>query len=117
MEEVRDLVVLEQLVNALPEDIRVWVKERKPKTSEETSERADDHVQARKQDMSHGQGSRKNDKKPTSIPRCDTCGKMGHHTGIAGLGTNKYKTRGSKNRRREHQEHNLQEGGRKRCTM
>ena len=81
MEEVRDLVVLEQLVNALPEEIRVWVKERKPKTSEEASELADDYVQARKQDKGAlGQGSRRTDKKPTSVPRCDTCGKVGHHT-------------------------------------
>ena len=49
MEELQDLVVLEQLINALPEEIRDWVKERKPKTSEEASQLADDYVQARKQ--------------------------------------------------------------------
>lgn len=46
-DEVRDLVVKEQLLNTLPENIRIWVKERKPKTSLEPEQLADDFVQAR----------------------------------------------------------------------
>ena len=78
VEELQDLVVLEQFINALPEEIRVWVKERKPKTSEEVSQLADDYVQARKQAKGgQGQGSRR---QSVSTPHCDTCGKVGHST-------------------------------------
>ena len=46
--EVKDLVVMEQLINMLPVDVRIFVKERKPKTSEEAAKLADDYWQARK---------------------------------------------------------------------
>ena len=48
-EELKDLIVLEQLVSTLPENVRIWVKERKPKTSTEAGQLADDYTQARKQ--------------------------------------------------------------------
>ena len=48
IEELRDLVVLEQLLNTLPEDARIVVKERKPKTSMEAGSLADDFIAARK---------------------------------------------------------------------
>jgi len=35
-------------VNVLPEDVKVWVKERKPKTSEEAGRLVEDYRQARK---------------------------------------------------------------------
>ena len=41
--------MLEQLLNALPEEVRIWVKERKPKTSAEAGQLADDYAQARRQ--------------------------------------------------------------------
>ena len=46
--EVRELVVKEQLLNTLPEDVRVWVSERKPTTSAEAGQLAEDYLQARK---------------------------------------------------------------------
>ena len=49
-EELKDLIVLEQLVSILPENVRIWVKERKPKTSAEAGQLADDYAQARKQE-------------------------------------------------------------------
>ena len=39
-------MVIEQLLNMLPEEILVWVKERKPKTSIAAGELADDYLQA-----------------------------------------------------------------------
>jgi len=48
-EELKDLIVLEQLVSTLPENVRIWVKERKLKTSAEAGQLADDYAQARKQ--------------------------------------------------------------------
>jgi hypothetical protein len=32
MEELKQVLVIEQLVNTLPSDVRVWVRERKPRT-------------------------------------------------------------------------------------
>ena len=44
---VKDAVVKEQFMAALPEDVRVWVTERKPKTSAEAGQLAEDYLQAR----------------------------------------------------------------------
>ena len=86
VEQVVDLMVTEQLLNTLAPDVRVWVRERKPKSSEEASQLADDYVQARRQI--------REDKKPhVQLPmakggekqmasmgprRCHHCGKPGH---------------------------------------
>ena len=82
IDELKDLVVLEQLVNSLPEEVRVWVKERKPKTSMEAAELADDYAQARKQSLrgQSGPGSRRNERPQPSSSRCEKCGKPGHQT-------------------------------------
>lgn len=50
IDELRDLVVLEQLLNTLPEDARIFVKEMKPKTSVEAGRLADDFIIARNDD-------------------------------------------------------------------
>ena len=47
MEEVMEVVAVEQMLNALPAEMRVWVCERKPKTVTEVGKLADDFVQAR----------------------------------------------------------------------
>ena len=48
---VVDALVKEQFVEVLPEDVKVWVKERKPRTSEEAGRLAEDYRQARKADL------------------------------------------------------------------
>ena len=35
VEELKDMVIREQLLNRLPDELRIFVKERKPKTSAE----------------------------------------------------------------------------------
>ena len=57
VKEVCELVVIEQLLETLPSKVRVWVRERKPKSSTEAGQLADDYVQARK--ASQHSGSRK----------------------------------------------------------
>ena len=47
-----NLIVKEQLINTLPENIRVYVKEQKLTTSQEAGELADDHIRARKDEES-----------------------------------------------------------------
>ena len=80
--DVTDLVVLEQLVSTLPVDVRVFVKERKPKTSLEAAEIADDYLRARKQDLgaTFGEEHRKPaERHPLVGPkRCLRCGMPGH---------------------------------------
>ena len=52
VEQLGDLMILEQLVNTLQPEVRVWVTERKPKTSAEAAKLADDYLSARKQNGS-----------------------------------------------------------------
>lgn len=47
-EEVCEAIVLEQLLDDMTPELRVWVKERKPNTLREASEMADNYVAARK---------------------------------------------------------------------
>ena len=71
---------LEQLVNTLPQDVRVWVKERKPKTSTEAGQLADDYIQVRKQNTegASSQANKKFPDSPTQCRFCQRCGKPGH---------------------------------------
>ena len=48
-EEAIERIVVEQLVNTLPSDLRIWLSERKPVTSVEAGKLADDYAQARRQ--------------------------------------------------------------------
>ena len=48
---VVDTLVMEQFVEVLPDDVRVWVKERKPRTSQEAGRLAEDYRQARKAEL------------------------------------------------------------------
>ena len=49
IDEIRDLMVMEQLLQTLLSEIKVWVTERKPKTSTEAAElMADNYLCARK---------------------------------------------------------------------
>ena len=48
VEKVVEAAVLEQLLNALPQYPWVWVRERKPTTSLETGQLADDYAQTKK---------------------------------------------------------------------
>ena len=77
-EKVMDAVVMEQLIDTLSPEVKVWVRERKPGTSEEASQLADDYVQARKQ--SGGDKGKESLKQPVSpgLRRCHNCGKPGH---------------------------------------
>ena len=68
------MMVREQLLNMLPEDVRLWVYERKPKTSAEAGELAEDYMQAR--EHSNKQSKLVRWDKPPG--KCPTCGSYGH---------------------------------------
>ena len=71
---VVDELVNEQFVEVLPEEIKVWVKERKPRTSEEAGRLAEDYRQARKRDLwVPGMEPKK-----SSQRTCFTCKQPGH---------------------------------------
>ena len=53
VEQVGDLIVMEQFLNSLPGDIKIWVRERGPKTPREAGELADQYSQARKTGTAH----------------------------------------------------------------
>ena len=70
---------MEQLINTLPGQVRVWVKERKPTSSREVGQLADDYIQARGQDLNMltptefcGPG------RQGTVRLCRGCGKPGH---------------------------------------
>ena len=46
-EGLADLLILEQLLNSLPPELQVWIRERKPKTTKEAGVMADDYKLAR----------------------------------------------------------------------
>ncbi|XP_064398193.1 uncharacterized protein LOC135344837 [Halichondria panicea] len=72
VDKLRDAVVLEQFLNSLPAEVRVWVQEHKPKTSEAAAQLADNYLQAR-QDSVVSEGS----STPNPIV-CAKCNKRGH---------------------------------------
>ena len=51
VDELRDTLVLEQLMNTLPEDVRIFVRERKPRSSAEAGALANDFVAARRESI------------------------------------------------------------------
>ena len=69
-EKVIDSIVREQFINVLPEEARIWVKERKPKTSKEAGTLAEDFRQARKETWESAAGK--------FNKRCHICKMMGH---------------------------------------
>ena len=76
VEELRELIVVEQLLDTLPVDIRIWVHERKPKTSAQAGKLADDYMQARR--CSKEMLSSKGERQAVGIRRCHQCGQTGH---------------------------------------
>ena len=47
VEDVLEKLVVEQLANTMPAELRIWVAERKPKTGLEAGQLAEDYLQAR----------------------------------------------------------------------
>ena len=70
-EQVIDTIVKEQFVLALPVDVRVWVMERRPLTSAEAGQLAENYHQARK--LKQWEPVKKDASK-----RCYECGRTGH---------------------------------------
>ena len=77
-EAVVDVMVKEQFVEVLPEEVRVWVKERKPRNTQEAGRLAEDYRQARKVEL-WAPAQKTGVKKGTPGQRgCYSCGQLGH---------------------------------------
>ena len=72
-EDVKDAVVKEQLLLTFLEDIRMWVKERKPKTTSEAAQLGEDYLQARPAGT-----TLKTDSFKLPTGPCPRCGENGH---------------------------------------
>ncbi|XP_070576386.1 uncharacterized protein [Ptychodera flava] len=91
-DKLKDLMLVEQLLEMSPPYLQVWLREKKPKNSEELVDMADHYVEThKKSERSNGrppdvkkQPSQANDKadskqgKPRSILTCYSCHKPGH---------------------------------------
>ena len=55
VEAVLEVLLIEQLVSAMPTELKVWITEQQPKSSMEAGKLADQFVQARK-DLKMGAG-------------------------------------------------------------
>ena len=85
VQDVFDIMIKQQLMSCLPEDARVWVSERKPKTSEEAGGLADDYMQAREtrkmEESLQTDGPPRTRRDRCSGPppgNCPRCGPPGH---------------------------------------
>ncbi len=75
LEEVLDKLVVEQLLDTMGSDLKIWLSEKKPKSGNEAGSLADDYVQARQRDCVDRGGT----KEQTGESRkCHKCGKLGH---------------------------------------
>ena len=63
--DICEVIIMEQLTECMPTGLRIWLKERKPKTIEQVGELADDYISARKS--------------AKEVPRrCHRCNQIGH---------------------------------------
>ena len=70
---------MEQLVNTMSTDLKVWVSERKPTTGGEAGGLADDYVRARQRDAGvKGMVEDRRREKEMDQKKCHNCGKECH---------------------------------------
>ena len=75
--DILDIFVKEQLINTMPEDVRLWVRKHKPKTSEEAGQLAEDFIQAG-QPLTQTTTRGPRGERPPLPGKCPRCGKEGH---------------------------------------
>ena len=81
VKKLREKVALEQFLNTLPVEIRIWIREQSPESCAAAGELADTFVQARKSqsgDPSKGAQGKKSTPQEHEPRRCNNCGLVGH---------------------------------------
>ena len=79
--EMQEVIAVEQLLNSMPVGLRIWVRERKPKTVAEAGRLADDYAEARGslESQSVQEAAREPSRMVSGSPRrCYGCGEPGH---------------------------------------
>jgi len=71
-----EVIHLEQFYDTLPVEMRMWVHDKKPRTSQQAGKLVDEYMQARQ--TSTRPGVRSNNKPLTDQKRCFLCGQVGH---------------------------------------
>ena len=75
---VVDVIVKEQFIEVLPEEVRVWMKERKPRITQEAGRLAKDYRQARKVEL-WSPALKTSVKKGVPVQKsCYSCRQLGH---------------------------------------
>ena len=73
VEEFMELVGIEQILNVLPTEKKLWVAERKPKSCIQAGELADEYEQVRRKDLPPQHKVAKKEG-----VKCNYCSKIGH---------------------------------------
>ena len=77
--EVVDMVILEQFLKTFPDNVRGFVRERSPASSEEAAKLADDYLLARKEEAAgKGAGLSRSNGDKSGGGHCHRCGKVGY---------------------------------------
>ena len=64
-DEICEMIVMEQLIDSMPADLKIWLKERKPKRTHEVGELGNHYIAARKYTKAEPK-------------RCHKCHQIGH---------------------------------------
>ena len=72
------MLVLEQLMNTLPKDVHIFVRERKPRSSSEAGALADDFVAAKRKSIVEPMEDDQKAREKRQGPQCGRCRKLGH---------------------------------------
>ena len=100
VKEVCELIMVEQLLETLPTEVRVWVCERKPKSSTAAGELADNYVHARKAtNLSQSSGSRKTREKSCEQVQVETKSTSNKQQGRDGASHKNHPPRNASDRR------------------
>ena len=73
---ISEKLLIEQLLDTMPTELRIWLSEKKPATMREAGKLADDYVLARQRD--HKEPGAKQSSSPNQSRQCFVCGKHGH---------------------------------------
>ena len=75
---VLDAVAKEEFVEVFPDDVKVWVIERKPRTTQEAGRLAEDYCQARKAELWTPAAKSSTRRGLPHTRGCYSCGQLGH---------------------------------------
>ena len=73
---ISEKLLIEQLLDTMPTELRIWLSEKKPATMREAGKLADDYVLARQRN--HKEPGAKQSSSPNQSHQCFLCGKHGH---------------------------------------